>query len=128
MARRTSDDPAPKDVLTVDRAGDISIARINQHRLLKSDSSDLVAKMLLDAARKGEFRKLLIDFSDVETASSSFLGSLVVLHQILKKQGRPMRIFGLNEALERVFEVAHLRDLFGIDAHEDTSRFEIERQ
>jgi anti-anti-sigma factor len=118
----------PDEVVTVEHDGDVSIVRIHERKLLKTEESNAVAGTLLSAARRGDFRKLLLDFSDVEVVSSAFLGSLVVLHQTLRKQGCPMRIFGLNEALERVFEVAHLKDLFGIDPREEVSRFEIGRQ
>jgi anti-anti-sigma factor len=125
MARKTSEGSGAVDAVTIDHDGDISIARIHHRKLFKDDTSELVAKTLLDAARAGEFEKLLIDFSQVEIVTSSFLGSLVVLGQVLKKQGRPMRIFGLGESVERVFEVAHLGDLFGIDPREAAARTEI---
>lgn len=127
MASTSADDRGIADELVLEREDDLTVARILVPRLYAGESADRVGGLLLERARKGQFRKLLIDFSRVDVVSSTFLGTLTVLQQALRKQGGALHIFGLHESLERVFEVAHLRDLFGIDPDEETARFEIQR-
>ena len=127
MVSTSADDRGIADELVLERDYDLTVARILAPRLYAGESADRVGGLLLERARKGQFRELLIDFSRVDVVSSTFLGTLTVLHQALRKQGGALRIFGLHESLERVFEVAHLRDLFGIDSDEETARFVIQR-
>jgi len=127
MAPASADDSGTAEELVLEPEDDLTVARVLAPKLYAGESADRVGRRLLESARKGEFRRLLVDFSRVDVVSSTFLGTLAVLHRALRKQGGALRIFGLHESLERVFEIAHLRDLFGIDPDEDTARFEIQR-
>lgn len=121
-----ADRPEGEELL-LEREGDLAVVRLRVPKLYVGGAAERVGKALLESARRGEFRKLLIDFTQVEGISSALLGTLAVLYRILQKQGGVMRIFGLGEGLERVFEIARLRDLFGIDPDEETARSELER-
>ena len=127
MALEPQEKQPSAELFSLEGEGELTVARILAPKLYAGGSADVVGRQLLRSVRAGEFHLLLIDFSRVEVLSSAFLGTLVVLQQTLRRQGGRMRIFGLHETLEQTFEIARLRDLFGIDPDEETARFEIAR-
>ena len=128
MGPESEDERAAGELCSLEREGELTVARILAPELYAGGAADAVGQQLLESARAGEFRALLIDFSRVDVLSSAFLGALVLLQQALKSHGGHMRIFGLHETLEQVFQIARLQDLFGVDPDEETARAEIARQ
>jgi len=128
MAPLAGEEQHSDELLELEGDQALTVVRILTPKLYSGGAADVVGRELLGGAWAGKFRNLLIDFTRVEVVSSAFLGTLVVLQQTLRRQGGAMRIFGLHETLEQVFQVARLRDVFGIDPDEEAARFEIQRQ
>jgi anti-sigma B factor antagonist len=68
---------------------------------------------VLDAMESGA-RKFLIDFTKTGYIDSSGLGVLVSLSKKIREQGGELRLAGLNEDLQTLFELTKLDTLFAI--------------
>jgi len=68
---------------------------------------------VLDALEGGA-KKFVIDFSRTGYIDSSGLGVLVSLSKKIREQGGDLRLAGLNEDLQTLFELTKLDTLFSI--------------
>src|SRR5262245_36575429 len=68
---------------------------------------------VLDALDGGA-RKFVVDFSRTGYIDSSGLGVLVSLSKKIREQGGDLRLAGLNEDLQTLFELTKLDTLFAI--------------
>ena len=65
-------------------------------------------------ALDGGGRKFVVDFSRTGYIDSSGLGVLVSLSKKIREQGGDLRLAGLNEDLQTLFELTKLDTLFAI--------------
>ena len=68
---------------------------------------------VLDAVNGGS-RKFVVDFTRTGYIDSSGLGVLVSLSKKIREQGGELRLAGLNEDLQTLFELTKLDTLFSI--------------
>jgi anti-sigma B factor antagonist len=71
-------------------------------------------KQLVIDALDGGARKFVVDFSHTGYIDSSGLGVLVSLSKKIREQGGDLRLAGLNEDLQTLFELTKLDTLFAI--------------
>ena len=81
-------------------------------QLIVGNRQELKQKVL-DALEGGE-KKFVIDFSKTGYIDSSGLGVLVSLSKKIREQGGDLRLAGLNEDLQTLFELTKLDTLFSI--------------
>jgi anti-sigma B factor antagonist len=81
-------------------------------QLIVGNRQDLKQKVL--DALDGGARKFVIDFSKTGYIDSSGLGVLVSLSKKIREQGGDLRLAGLNEDLQTLFELTKLDTLFTI--------------
>ncbi len=81
-------------------------------QLIVGNRQDMKQKVLdsLDAGA----RKFVIDFTRTGYIDSSGLGVLVSLSKKIREQGGDLRLAGLNEDLQTLFELTKLDTLFAI--------------
>ena len=81
-------------------------------QLIVGNRQDLKQKVL-DAIETGA-RKFVVDFTRTGYIDSSGLGVLVSLSKKIREQGGELRLAGLNEDLQTLFELTKLDTLFSI--------------
>lgn len=81
-------------------------------QLIVGNRQELKQKVL--DALDGGARKFVIDFSRTGYIDSSGLGVLVSLSKKIREQGGDLRLAGLNEDLQTLFELTKLDTLFAI--------------
>ena len=96
--------------LQKDKRGVVVVAVDGQ--LIVGNRQELKQK-LLDAIDGGG-RKFVIDFTRTGYIDSSGLGVLVSLSKKIREQGGELRLAGLNEDLQTLFELTKLDTLFAI--------------
>ncbi len=96
--------------LTKDPRGVVVVGVEGQ--LIVGNRQDLKAKVL--DALEGGSKKFVIDFSRTGYIDSSGLGVLVSLSKKIREQGGELRLSGLNEDLQTLFELTKLDTLFSI--------------
>ena len=70
-------------------------------------------QQVLDALESGA-KKFVVDFTRTGYIDSSGLGVLVSLSKKIREQGGDLRLAGLNEDLQTLFELTKLDTLFSI--------------
>jgi anti-sigma B factor antagonist len=96
--------------LTKQRQGVVIVGVDGQ--LIVGNRQDLKQKIL--DALDGGARKFVIDFSKTGYIDSSGLGVLVSLSKKIREQGGELRLAGLNDDLQTLFELTKLDTLFTI--------------
>ena len=96
--------------LTKDPRGVVVVGVEGQ--LIVGNRQELKAKVL--DALEGGAKKFVIDFSRTGYIDSSGLGVLVSLSKKIREQGGELRLAGLNEDLQTLFELTKLDTLFSI--------------
>lgn len=81
-------------------------------QLIVGNRQDLKQKVL--DALEGGTRRFVIDFTKTGYIDSSGLGVLVSLSKKVREQGGELRLAGLNEDLQTLFELTKLDTLFAI--------------
>lgn len=96
--------------LTKDPRGIVVVGVDGQ--LIVGNRQELKQKVL--DALEGGSRRFVIDFTDTGYIDSSGLGVLVSLSKKVREQGGELRLAGLNEDLQTLFELTKLDTLFAI--------------
>jgi anti-sigma B factor antagonist len=96
--------------LTKHRQGTVVVAVEGQ--LIVGNRQDLKQKVL--DALDGGAKRFVIDFTKTGYIDSSGLGVLVSLSKKIREQGGELRLAGLNEDLQTLFELTKLDTLFTI--------------
>jgi len=96
--------------LTKDPRGVVVVGVDGQ--LIVGNRQDLKQKVL--DALEGGTRRFVIDFTKTGYIDSSGLGVLVSLSKKVREQGGELRLAGLNEDLQTLFELTKLDSLFQI--------------
>ena len=81
-------------------------------QLIVGNRQDMKQKVL--DSLDGGARKFVIDFTRTGYIDSSGLGVLVSLSKKIREQGGDLRLAGLNEDLQTLFELTKLDTLFSI--------------
>ena len=81
-------------------------------QLIVGNRQELKQKVL--DALEGGAKKFVTDFSHTGYIDSSGLGVLVSLSKKIREQGGDLRLAGLNEDLQTLFELTKLDTLFSI--------------
>src|SRR2546427_13093374 len=96
--------------LKKDKSGVVVVGVEGQ--LIVGNRQELQQKVL--DALEGGSRKFVIDFTKTCYIDSSGLGVLVSLSKKVREQGGDLRLAGLNEDLQTLFELPKLDTLFSI--------------
>jgi anti-sigma B factor antagonist len=96
--------------LSKDKSGIVVVGVDGQ--LIVGNRQELKQKVL--DALDGGARKFVVDFAKTGYIDSSGLGVLVSLSKKIREQGGELRLAGLNEDLQTLFELTKLDTLFAI--------------
>jgi len=103
--------------LTTSKHGDVTLIRLDG-QLTVGNRQEL--KAAAQVALEGGARKLLFDCASTSYIDSSGLGALVTIARRAREVGGAIRLTGLNEDLQSLFELTKLDTLFEI--YPDTDR------
>jgi len=96
--------------LTKDKRG-VGVAGVDG-QLIVGNGQELKQKVI--EALEGGAKQFVIDFTRTGYIDSSGLGVLVSLSKKIREQGGDLRLAGLNEDLQTLFELTKLDTLFSI--------------
>jgi anti-sigma B factor antagonist len=100
----------------IKKQGNVCVVDV-EGQLIVGNRQELKQKVL-DEVERGE-RKFLVDFSRTGYIDSSGLGVLVSLSKRIRELDGELRLAGLNEDLQTLFELTKLDTLFKITATRD---------
>ena len=96
---------------TVRKDGDTCVVAV-EGQLIVGNRQEL-KQQVIDALEGGA-RKFVVDFTRTGYIDSSGLGVLVSLSKKIREHGGDLRLAGLNEDLQTLFELTKLDTLFAI--------------
>ncbi|MCH7504858.1 STAS domain-containing protein [PVC group bacterium] len=100
-------------VAVVEYRDDYAFINIIQSRLVAPQSGEVIKGLADEAIRKG-YKKIVIDFSQVEFMSSSMLGTLISISNRLKAIKGAVKITGLKPSIRELFTITKLDGIFNI--------------
>jgi anti-sigma B factor antagonist len=101
--------------LTIDRAEEVAIVRVNETRLLYPLLSDF-ANSVTALITAGE-RRLVIDLSSVSSVDSATIGCLMDLHREAAEAGGVLKLAGVQKRVETMLTMTGAHDV--LEVHPD---------
>ncbi len=100
--------------LRIERSLEETFVTINESKLLDDESLKEMQTVLMELIDSGEHNKLLLNFSEVEFLSSSFLGTLVKMQKRVREQEGELTLVNINPNIMKVFKITQLDKIFNI--------------
>ena len=101
--------------LTIDRAQEVAIVRVNETRLLYPLLSDF-ANSVTALITAGE-RRLVIDLSSVSSVDSATIGCFMDLHRAAAEAGGVLKLAGVQKRVETMLTMTGAHDV--LEVHPD---------
>lgn len=92
--------------------GDIALIEVKGD-LVGGDETDQLRRAVLDYADK-EYKKLIIDLSDVTYLNSTGIGVLVSAHTTYSRKSWQVKLCGLNKNIDNIFVITKLTLVFDV--------------
>ncbi len=100
--------------LSIEHSLDETFVTINQSKLLDDESIKEMQNTLLDIVDTAKHDKLLLNFSEVEFLSSSFLGTLVKVHKRIREKNGELTLINIAPKILKVFKITQLDKVLNI--------------
>lgn len=101
-------------MIEFEQHGDVLVARPKVETIFEKETTDKIYKSVTDELEKNSGANLVVDFIEVESFSSNFIGMLVGLKKKLAGKGGDLRLCNLNDRLSEIAEVTQLNQVLGI--------------
>jgi anti-sigma B factor antagonist len=93
--------------------GDVTVVHFTDARMLDEETVQSVAEELFSLVDEN-YKKLLLNFSNVEYMSSAALGQLINLHKRLVADHGRLVLCGMSPQIYEIFEITKLDRIFKI--------------
>ena len=118
MSSPTSKTSTPKQRLTLEQVGDVTVVGFVDKRILDEQNIQIISDQLFSLVDDQRRRKLLLNFDNVEYMSSAALGKLITLHKKLVGLGGKLVLCSIDPQIREVFEITNLHKVFTIRGDE----------
>jgi anti-sigma B factor antagonist len=105
--------------LQVDTVGDVKVVRVQEDRLVfqtLNPFTDAIAQLIADGSKK-----LLLDLRRVQYMDSASIGGLADLYRRSADVSGSLKLFGLQDRVERMVSLVGLHNLIDIFREEETA-------
>ena len=106
-----------KELIMTEVREEITIVHFMEKSLLDMVVAEELKRNLLNLVSEGA-EKMIINFSNVDFMSSSFISVLIVVHAQMESAEGQLRLCGLAPSLLKLFEMTNLDRMFKILATE----------
>ena len=100
--------------LKIERAMETTFVTLQETQILEEQQIKELEKLIMPVVEKAGGEKIVLNFTNVEFMSSSFLGLLVKIHKRVSEQGGHLALLKVNPTIRRVFEITNLTKVFQI--------------
>lgn len=100
--------------IDVSKAGDVTIVRFVDRRVLDEVGIQEIGQELLELVERPDARHLLLNFGNVDFISSATLGKLLVLDRTIKAHEGRLKLSNIRPEIMEVFRVTRLDRVFDI--------------
>ena len=103
--------------LEVETVGDVTVARFTRRSFLATDQVEALSAQLVSAVEESGCRKFLLNFTNVESMTTSMVGYLVQLKKKIEASGGKLALCKIDPFLFEIFKILKLTRFFTI--HDD---------
>ncbi len=106
--------PARRRRLEVEHIGDVTVVNFVDRKILDEQNIQTIGDQLFSLVDEEGWRKILLNFSNVEYLSSAALGKLITLNKKLQTAGGKLILCNIDPQIYEVFEITKLDRFFKI--------------
>ena len=107
--------------LEVEDIGDITVVNFVDKKILDEQNIQVIGEQLFSLVDEEGWRKILLNFSNVEYLSSAALGKLTTLNKKLQQAGGKLILCNIDPQIYEVFEITKLDKFFKIQKDEQAA-------
>ncbi len=107
--------------LEVEQIGDVTVVNFVDRKILDDQNIQIIGDQLFGLVENEGFRKLLLNFGNVEYLSSAALGKLITLNKKLHTAGGRLILCNIDPQILEVFEITKLDKVFNIQKEEQAA-------
>ena len=113
--------PARRRRLEVETIGDVTVVNFVDRKILDEQNIQVIGEQLFRLVDEEGWRKILLNFSNVEYLSSAALAKLITLNKKLQQAGGRLVLCNIDPQIYEVFEITKLNKLFNIHTEEQAA-------
>ena len=107
--------------LEVEDIGDVTVVSFTDKKILDEQNIQIIGEQLFSLVDEEGFKKVLLNFSNVEYLSSAALGKLITLNKKLQGVGGKLILCNIDPQIFEVFEITKLDRFFKIVKEEQAA-------
>jgi anti-sigma B factor antagonist len=100
--------------LELDYFSDIAIVHFVDRKLLDEQNLQIIGEQLFSLIDEEGWRKILLNFDNIEYISKDLLGKLITLNKKLQQAGGKLVLCAMDPQIYEIFEITRLDKLFKI--------------
>jgi anti-sigma B factor antagonist len=113
--------PPRRRRLEMEPIGDITVVNFLDKKILDEQNIQIIGEELFRLVDDQGYRKLLLNFGNVEYLSSAALGKLITLNKKLQQAGGRLVLCNIRPEIHEVFEITKLDKFFKIVKEEQAA-------
>jgi anti-sigma B factor antagonist len=107
--------------LEVEQIGDVTVVNFVDRKILDEPTIQVIGDQLFSLVDEEGWRKLLLNFGNIEYLSSAALGKLITLNKKLQAAGGRLILCNIDPQIYEVFEITKLDKFFNIQKEEQAA-------
>ncbi len=113
--------PTRRRRLEVEHIGDVTVVNFVDRKILDEQNIQIIGEQLFSLVDEEGWRKILLNFGNVEYLSSAALGKLITLNKKLQQAGGKLILCNIDPQIHEVFEITKLDKFFKIIKEEQAA-------
>src|ERR1700722_12404924 len=101
--------------------GDVTVVNFVDRKILDEQNIQVIGEQLFGLVDEEGWKKILLNFSNVEYLSSAALGKLITLNKKLQQAGGRLILCNIDPQIYEVFEITKLDKFFKIMKEEQSA-------
>jgi anti-sigma B factor antagonist len=107
--------------LEVEHIGDVTVVNFVDRKILDEQNIQVIGEQLFSLVDEEGWRKILLNFGNVEYLSSAALGKLITLNKKLQQAQGKLILCNIDPQIHEVFEITKLDKVFKIVREEQAA-------
>lgn len=100
--------------LEVNESANITVVRFKDQKIIDPESIQELGQELFELVDRGDRKKMVLNFGNVEFLSSAALGKLITFEKKAKRIGAELILTNISPEIYQVFAITNLDKLFRI--------------
>ena len=100
--------------IEVSESANVSVVRFQDQKIIDPEAIQELGQELFDLVEKGDRKKLILNFSNVDFLSSAALGKLITFEKKTKRHDAELILTNISPEIFQVFAITNLDKLFVI--------------